>query len=41
MLKEAETVKEIQRNVVEIIADYITKVKVIDFEPVHNIEIEI
>lgn len=41
MLKEAETVKEIQRNVVEIIADYITKVKVINFEPVHNIEIEI
>ena len=41
MLKEAETVKEIQRNVVEIIADYITKAKVIDFEPVHNIEIEI
>ena len=41
MLKEAETVKEIQRNVVEIIADYITKVKVIDFEPIHNIKIEI
>ncbi|MBO4918530.1 MAG: bifunctional metallophosphatase/5'-nucleotidase [Erysipelotrichaceae bacterium] len=41
MLRDAKTVKEIQRNVVEIIADYITKVKVIDFEPVHNIKIEI
>ncbi len=40
MLKEAETVKDIQRNVVEIIADYINKVKVIDFEPVHNIKVE-
>ncbi len=39
MLKEAETVKDIQRNVVEIIADYINKVKVIDFEPVNNIKV--
>ena len=41
MIKEAETVREIQRNVVEIIAEYITKVKVIDFQPIYNIKIEI
>ena len=41
MLKDAPTIRDIQRNVVEIIADYITKVRVIDFEPVNNIKVEI
>ncbi len=41
MIKNSPTIKEIQRNVVEIIAEYIEKVKVIDFEPVNNIKVEI
>ncbi|MBQ6334634.1 MAG: bifunctional metallophosphatase/5'-nucleotidase [Erysipelotrichaceae bacterium] len=41
MLAKAETIKEIQVNVVELIADYIKKVKVIDFEPVNNIRVVI
>lgn len=41
MLKDAKTIKEIQRNVVEIIADYIAKEKVIDFDPVNNIRVVI
>ena len=39
MLKECETLKDIQRNVVELIAEYIEKHKVIDFEPVNNIDV--
>lgn len=39
MLKNAPTVKEISSSMVEILADYILKKKVIDFEPVHNIEV--
>ena len=39
MLSEAETIQDIQVNVVEIIADYIKKVQVIDFEPVNNIQV--
>ena len=41
MLKDAKTVKEIQKNVVEIIADYIIRNKAIDFEPDHNINVVI
>ena len=41
MLKDAETVKEIQRNVVELLAEYITNKKVIDFEPITNIDVVI
>ena len=41
MLKNAPTVKEIQRNVVELIGEYIEKEKVIDFEPVDNIKVVI
>jgi 2',3'-cyclic-nucleotide 2'-phosphodiesterase/3'-nucleotidase len=41
MLRDAPTIKEIQRSVVEVIAEYIEKVKVIDFEPVDNITVEI
>ena len=41
MVKDAPTLKEIQRNVVEIIADYISRHKVIDFKPVDNIKVEI
>ena len=40
-IKNAKTVKDIQRNVVEIIAEYIEKHKVIDFEEVHNIKVVI
>ncbi|MBP3892294.1 MAG: bifunctional metallophosphatase/5'-nucleotidase [Solobacterium sp.] len=39
MLKNAPTVKEIQKNVVEIIADYIQNHPEISFEEVHNIEV--
>ena len=41
MLRDAPTIKEIQRSVVEVIAEYIEKVKDIDFEPVDNITVEI
>jgi len=41
MLAMSKTLKEIQVNVVEIIADYIKKVQVIDFEPVNNIRVVI
>ena len=41
MVKDAPTLQEIQRNVVEIIAEYIERHKVIDFTPVHNIKVEI
>ncbi len=40
-IKDAKTLKDIQRNVVEIIAEYIEKHKVIDFEEVHNIKVVI
>lgn len=39
MLKDAPTIKEITKDVVEILADYIQEHKVIDFEPVHNIQV--
>ena len=39
MLKDAETVKEISNGMVEMIAEYILKKKVIDFEPVDNIHV--
>ncbi|MCR4854845.1 MAG: bifunctional metallophosphatase/5'-nucleotidase [Erysipelotrichaceae bacterium] len=41
MLSSAKTIKDIQINVVEILADYIKKVQVIDFEPVNNIRVVI
>ncbi|MBO7677466.1 MAG: 5'-nucleotidase C-terminal domain-containing protein, partial [Erysipelotrichaceae bacterium] len=41
MLKNAPTVKEIQRSVVELLGEYIEKEKVIDFEPVDNINVVI
>lgn len=41
MLKNAETIQDIQRSVVELIAEYIQKEKVIDFEPVNNINVVI
>ena len=40
-IKNARTLKEIQRNVVEVIAEYIEKHKVIDFEEIHNIKVVI
>lgn len=40
MIAKAKTIKEIQRSVVEIIADYILDKKVIDFKPVSNIKVE-
>ena len=39
MIKNSPTVKEIQTNVVELIAEYIMKHKTIEFEPVNNIKI--
>ena len=39
MIKNAPTVKEIQKDAVEIIGDYISNEKIIDFEDVHNIRI--
>ena len=39
MIKNAPTLKEIQRDAVEIIGDYIAQEKNIDFEDVHNIKI--
>ena len=39
MIKEAKTVKEIATNMVDILADYIMKYKVIDFKPEHNIDV--
>ena len=41
MIKNSETLQDIQRNVVELIAEYIQKEKVIDFEPVNNINVVI
>ena len=39
MIKDAPTVKEIQKSVIDLIADYIIKNKVIDFEEKHNIKV--
>ncbi len=39
MLRDAPTVKEISQSFVEILADWVTEHKVIDFEPVNNIQI--
>ncbi len=39
MIKNAPTIKEIQRDAVEIIGDYIAEKQNIDFEDVHNIKI--
>lgn len=41
MLKDSPTVKEIQTTMVDILANYIIKNKVIDFTPINNIKIEI
>ena len=41
MLKNAPTVQEIQRSAVELIAEYIMKEGVIDFDPVDNIKVVI
>ncbi len=40
MIKNAPVVKEISSSMVELLADYIMKNKVIDFEPVNNITVE-
>lgn len=40
MMKEAETVKEITKGMVEMLIDYILEKKVIDFENVQNIHME-
>ncbi len=39
MIKDAPTIKEIQKSVIDIIADYIIKNKIIDFEEKHNIKV--
>ena len=39
MIKNAPVVKEISESMVEILAEYIMHKKVIDFEPVHNIDV--
>lgn len=39
MLKDCETVKEYSESMVELLANYIMKNKVVDFEPVHNIKV--
>ncbi len=40
MIKNAPTVKEISLSMVEMLADYITEHKVVEFEPVNNITVE-
>ena len=39
MLKNAETVKEISAGMVDLLAEYIMKYKVIDFKSVDNIHV--
>ena len=39
MIKDSPTIKEIQKSVIDIIADYIIENKVIDFEEKHNIKV--
>jgi 2',3'-cyclic-nucleotide 2'-phosphodiesterase/3'-nucleotidase len=39
MIKDSKVIKEIQTSMVEILAKYILKNKVIDFEPVNNINV--
>ena len=39
MIREAPTVTEHQTGMVEVIADYLSKHPVIDFEPVHNVRV--
>ena len=41
MIRDAETLQDIQINVVELIGEYIQKEEVIDFEPVNNINVVI
>ena len=40
MIKNAETVKEYADGMVDLLADYISSHKVIDFKPVNNIVVE-
>ena len=39
MIRDAETIKEIQLNMMEILADYIEETGVIDFDEIHNIQV--
>ncbi len=41
MIKDAETIKEIPEGMIEMVAKYIMKKKVIDFEPINNIHVVI
>ena len=41
MLRDAETLAEYQESMVDILANYILKHKIIDFEPIHNIVISL
>lgn len=41
MIQRSETVKEVQKSMVELLAEDILEQKVIDFEPIHNIQVKL